>query len=238
MPGIGEDIVLNLEEVRQNIAAAQARSPFASQEVKLVAVSKTVQPEVIRYAVEDGARDLGENKVQEILAKYEALPDTVNWHLIGHLQTNKVKYIVDKVVMIHSLDRLELAKEIEKRAAAIGRVMPCLLQVNIAEEESKFGMKEEDVADFCAAMKDYPHIQIMGLMTIGPFVGPAEIRPVFRRLRELAAETEAEMKKSGFNHIKMQELSMGMSNDYQVAVEEGATMVRVGSSIFGARVYR
>ncbi len=237
MTALGEDIVLNYQEVLQNIEKARERGAHSAEQVQLVAVSKTVAPENIKYAVEAGATILGENKVQEIQAKYDALPG-VKWHLIGHLQTNKVKYIVDKVEMIHSLDRLDLAKEIEKRFGAADRVIPCLVQVNIAEEESKWGMKENEVLDFCKAMADFSHIKIEGLMTVGPFVGPEEIRPVFARLRELRDEVAEQIAGLGLPNVEMKELSMGMSNDYTVAVEEGATMVRVGSSLFGARVYR
>lgn len=237
MTALQKDIVLNYHEILENIEEAKKNGAHSADRVQLVAVSKTVDPENIRYAVEEGACVLGENKVQEIQAKYDSLPG-VKWHLIGHLQTNKVKYIVDKVEMIHSLDRLDLAKEIEKRFGAADRIIPCLIQVNIAEEESKWGMKEDEVLDFCKAMADFPHIRIMGLMTVGPFVSREEIRPVFARLRELRDETAAQIKDLDLPNVQMQELSMGMSHDYTVAVEEGATMVRVGSSLFGARVYR
>lgn len=237
MSALEKDIVLNYHEILDNIEEAKKSGAHSAQNVQLVAVSKTVDVETIKYAVSAGATVLGENKVQEIQAKFEGLPG-VKWHLIGHLQTNKVKYIVDKVEMIHSLDSLNLAKEIEKRFAAADRIIPCLIQVNIAEEESKWGMKEEEVLDFCKAMVDFPHIQIMGLMTVGPFVEPEEIRPVFARLRELRDETAEQIKDLNLPNVKMQELSMGMSHDYTVAVEEGATMVRVGSALFGPRIYR
>lgn len=232
-----QDIVQNYREILANIEAARARGAHSADHVRLVAVSKTVAPEQIRYALDAGATVLGENKVQEIQAKYDSLPGA-KWHLIGHLQTNKVKYLVDKVEMIHSLDRLELAKEIEKRFGAADRMIPCLLQVNIAEEESKWGMKESEVLDFCRAMTDFPHIQVRGLMTVGPFVDQEEIRPVFARLRQLRDETAEQIKELRLPNVEMRELSMGMSHDYTVAVEEGATMVRVGSALFGARVYR
>ena len=237
MTALGNDIVLNYREIMDNIEAARKNGEHSAEAVQLVAVSKTVDVENIKYAVDAGAKVLGENKVQEIQAKYDYLPD-VKWHLIGHLQTNKVKYIVDKVEMIHSLDRMSLAQEIEKRFGAAGRVIPCLIQVNIAEEESKWGMKEEEVLDFCKAMVDFPHIQIKGLMTVGPFVSQEEIRPVFARLRQLRDEVAEQIKDLDLPNVEMKELSMGMSHDYTVAVEEGATMVRVGSSLFGARVYR
>lgn len=232
-----QDIVRNYQEILENIEAARARGVHSADKVQLVAVSKTVDPEQIRYALNAGATVLGENKVQEIQAKYDDLPGA-KWHLIGHLQTNKVKYLVDKVEMIQSLDRLELAKEIEKRFGAADRMIPCLLQVNIAEEESKWGMKESEVLDFCRAMADFPHIRVRGLMTVGPFVDREEIRPVFARLRQLRDETAEQIKGLCLPNVEMKELSMGMSHDYTVAVEEGATMVRVGSALFGARIYR
>ena len=213
MTALGNDIVLNYREIMDNIEAARKQGEHSAEAVQLVAVSKTVDVENIKYAVDAGAKVLGENKVQ-------------------------VKYIVDKVEMMHSLDRMSLAQEIEKRFGAAGRVIPCLIQVNIAEEESKWGMKEEEVLDFCKAMADFPHIQIKGLMTVGPFVSQEEIRPVFARLRQLRDEVAEQIKDLNLPNVEMKELSMGMSHDYTVAVEEGATMVRVGSSLFGARVYR
>jgi pyridoxal phosphate enzyme (YggS family) len=227
-------IATAIEEVKANIKAAQARSELAAKEVLLLAVSKTKGPDIIQQALDAGAYDLGENRVQEIMEKYDALPDA-RWHLIGHLQTNKVKYIIDKVVMIHSLDSIELAKEINKRALSHGLIMPVLVQVNIAEEETKFGLKEQEVQDFLAAMADYKSLQVKGLMTIGPFLPEKEeLRPVFRSLRLLSQQMAA----LKMPHIQMEHLSMGMSNDYEVAVEEGATMVRVGSNIFGHRIYK
>lgn len=223
----------NIRMVQSNITAAQAEYPETSAEaVKLIAVTKTLGIEKIQMAVDCGMRDLGENRVQEILEKYPLFPKDVRWHLIGHLQTNKVKYIVDKVHMIHSLDSLRLAEEIEKRSAAIDRIMPCLIQVNIADEDTKFGIKEDEAADFFKEMAAFPHIDIRGLMTIGPHVDDAEqIRSVFRKLREL----KEELNKNALPERKMKELSMGMSSDYPSAVREGATMVRVGTTIFGPR---
>jgi pyridoxal phosphate enzyme (YggS family) len=227
-------IATAIEEVKANIKAAQARSEFAAEDVLLLAVSKTREPEIIQQALDAGAYDLGENRVQEIIGKYDALPGA-RWHLIGHLQTNKVKYIIDKVVMIHSLDSIGLAKEINKRALSHDLIMPVLVQVNIAEEETKFGLKEQEVQDFLTAMSDYKGLQVKGLMTIGPFLPDKEaLRPVFRSLR-LLSQQMASLK---MPHIQMEHLSMGMSNDYEIAVEEGATMVRVGSNIFGHRIYK
>jgi len=225
------DIKAAINEVEQNIAAAKAKSNRAEEEVLLIAVTKTQSADTINEAMAAGHMLFGENRVQELLAKYDLIPGAI-WHLIGHLQTNKVKYIIDKVAMIESLDRLELAWEIEKRAAALCKIMPVLVRVNIAEEESKFGLREEATVGFMQEMVNFPHIKVMGLMTIGPYVCDAEeIRPVFARLRQLKDEVAS----MHLPHIDMKYLSMGMSNDYQVAVEEGANIVRVGSSIFGLR---
>ena len=223
----------NINDVKSNIARAAADYPeFSAPEVQLIAVTKTLGIEPIREAYDCGQRDFGENRVQEILEKYPEFPKDVRWHLIGHLQTNKVKYIVDKVHMIHSLDSIKLAEEIEKRAAAIDRVIPCLIQVNIADEDTKFGLQKEDTIDFVKEMVRFPHIAVDGLMTIGPHVTDQEqIRTVFQELRQLKEEIAT----LALPAVKMRELSMGMSSDYPVAVREGATMVRVGTTIFGAR---
>jgi len=225
-------IAQSIRLVEEKINAAQESSNLAAKDVLLLVVSKTQSVERIREALDAGLVNLGENRVQELLDKYDQLPDA-KWHLIGHLQTNKVKYLIGKVQMIHSLDSLELADEIQKRAAAAGMVMPVLVQVNIAEEETKFGMKEEEVENFLHAVSKYPNLKVKGLMTIGPFVDdPEEIRPVFRSLRLLADR----MRALNIPNIDMEHLSMGMSNDYEVAIQEGATIVRVGSSIFGHRI--
>ncbi|MEE0775647.1 MAG: YggS family pyridoxal phosphate-dependent enzyme [Bacillota bacterium] len=225
-------VACKIEEVISKIDKAQSGSPDSASEVRLVAVTKTLGIGPIQEAYDAGIRDFGENRVQEILEKYPHFPSDVRWHLIGHLQTNKVKYIVDKVHLIHSLDSLRLAEEIEKRSAALDRVMPCLVQVNIADEDTKFGLKVEEVEDFLKAMVPFPHIRIEGLMTIGPHVcDDVRIREVFRQLRTMAQT----MSKLALPNVRMRELSMGMSSDYMIAVEEGSTMVRVGSSIFGPR---
>ena len=223
----------NIKRVSATIAETQAEYPeFSAPSVKLIAVTKTLGVEKIREAVDYGMRDLGENRVQEILEKYPVFPKDVRWHLIGHLQTNKVKYIVDKVAMIHSLDSIKLAEEIEKRAAAIDRVMPCLVQVNIADEDTKFGLMTEETADFVKEISRFPHISVEGLMTIGPHVDDEErIRSVFQELRELKEQIAS----LALPTVKMRELSMGMSSDYTLAVREGATMLRVGTTIFGPR---
>lgn len=225
-------ISYKIEEVSYAIRAARERSPCNTQDVKLIAVTKTVPVERIREAVDNGILDLGENRVQELLDKVDHFSADVRWHLIGHLQTNKVKYIIDRIAMIHSLDSLRLAEEIEKRSAAVNRVTPVLVQVNMAGEETKYGLRPEEVPDFLQEVSRLSHLSVQGLMTVAPFVSDAEEnRPVFRRMREL----QLNMAKQALPHVEMRELSMGMSNDYVIAVEEGATMVRVGSSLFGAR---
>ena len=223
----------NIDDVKSKITQTMADYPeFSAPSVKLIAVTKTLGIDKIQEAVDYGIRDLGENRVQEILEKYPVFPKDIRWHLIGHLQTNKVKYIVDKVHMIHSLDSLKLAEEIEKRAAAIDRVIPCLVQVNIADEDTKFGLRKEDTEDFVKELIHFPHIAVEGLMTIGPHVSDGEqIRTVFRELRLLKEQIAA----LALPAVKMRELSMGMSSDYPLAVREGATMVRVGTTIFGPR---
>ena len=177
---------------------------------------------------------LGENKVQEIVDKYDHMPSDVKWHMIGHLQRNKVKYIVDKVAMIHSVDSLRLAETIEKEAAKKAVIVPILIEVNVAQEESKFGLKPEEVLPLIEQISDFSHIQIKGLMTIAPYVDNAEEnREIFRELKKLSVDIAAK----NINNVTMSVLSMGMTGDYMVAVQEGATMVRVGTGIFGARNY-
>ena len=176
----------------------------------------------------------GENKVQEIVEKYDALPKDIHWHMIGHLQRNKVKYIIDKVDLIHSVDSVRLAETIEKEAGKHGITARILLEVNVAEEESKFGLKVDEVEKTIEEIAKFPHIKVCGLMTIAPFVDdPEENRLYFRRLRNLSVDIGAKK----VDNVTMSILSMGMTNDYEVAVEEGATMVRVGTGLFGARNY-
>ena len=223
-----------LQEVEKRIQAACDRAGRKREEVTLIAVSKTKPVETLQEAYDLGVRIFGENKVQELTAKYEALPKDIHWHMIGHLQTNKVKYIIDKVAMIHSVDSLRLAETIEKEAAKKDICMPILIEVNVAEEESKFGLKVEEVLPLIEEISSYSHIQVKGLMTIAPFVAnPEENRDVFRKLKKLSVDIAAK----NINNINMSVLSMGMTNDYQVAVEEGSTMVRVGTGIFGERDY-
>ena len=224
----------NLQEVEERIQEACRRAGRDRSEVTLVAVSKTKPVAILQEAYDLGVRVFGENKVQEIREKYEALPKDIEWHMIGHLQTNKVKYIVDKVRLIHSVDSLRLAEVIEKEAEKHNRVVDILLEVNVAEEESKFGLKMPEVIPMAEKVVQLPHIRLRGLMTIAPFVeNPEKNRAIFANLHDLYVD----IKEKNIDNGTVSILSMGMTNDYEVAIEEGATMVRVGTGIFGARDY-
>lgn len=223
-----------LQEVEKRIQAACDRAGRKREEVTLIAVSKTKPVETLQEAYDLGVRIFGENKVQELTAKYEALPKDIHWHMIGHLQTNKVKYIIDKAELIQSVDSLKLAETIEKEAAKHDLIADILVEVNVAEEESKFGMKMEEVIPFVEKVSAFPHVRVRGLMTIAPFVeDPEENRSIFADLHKLYID----IKKKNHDNDTVSVLSMGMTNDYEVAIEEGATMVRVGTGIFGARNY-
>lgn len=225
----------NIAVVRKNIELACERAGRNPEEVTLIAVSKTKPLSDIEEVIATtDTRDFGENKVQEIVDKYEKVSTPVNWHLIGHLQTNKVKYIVDKACLIHSVDSFNLAKTIEKEAVKRNVTANILIEVNVAEEETKFGVRCEEVLPLIEQIKDLPHVKVKGLMTIAPFVeNPEDNRVYFRTLRDLSLDIASK----NIDNIDMSVLSMGMTNDYVVAVEEGATLVRVGTGIFGARNY-
>lgn len=223
-----------LEDVEKRIQAACDRSGRRREDVTLIAVSKTKPVSTLQEAYDLGIRVFGENKVQELTEKYEALPKDIHWHMIGHLQTNKVKYIVDKVDLIHSVDSLRLAETIEKEAEKHNCHANILLEVNVAEEESKFGLKTNEVIPLVEKIAYLPHITVRGLMTIAPFVdNPEKNRTIFADLQKLYVD----IKKKNIDNVNVSILSMGMTNDYEVAIEEGATMVRVGTGIFGARNY-
>lgn len=224
----------NYKDVEEKIAAACQRAGRNREEVTLIAVSKTKPVEMIQEIYDLGQREFGENKVQELTAKYEVMPQDIKWHLIGHLQTNKVKYIVDKACLIHSVDSLKLAQTISKEAGKKGVTVPVLIEVNVAEEETKFGITTEETIALTEEIAALPNLTVQGLMTIAPFVDdPEENRPVFRKLRHLSVDIGAK----NINNVTMNVLSMGMTNDYEVAIEEGATLVRVGTGIFGERDY-
>ena len=228
-------ITQNIEEIRGRMAQAAARSGRKPEDVLLIAVTKLHEPDEIEEAIAAGITDIAENKVQEIQKKFDQIHSHVNWHLIGHLQTNKVKYIIDKVVMIHSVDSVHLAQEIDKRAAAAGKAMDVLLQVNAAHEESKFGLDPKDVPQvFREILDSCPNVKIRGLMHIAPWSeDPEEIRPYFKEVKDLFDTLAAvEHPNADFKY-----LSMGMSHDFETAIEEGSNIIRVGTSIFGERDY-
>lgn len=224
----------NLEEVEARITRACERSGRERSEVTLISVSKTKPVEMLQEAYDAGSRDFGENKPQEIREKYPQLPTDIRWHMIGHLQRNKIKYIIDKVCMIHSVDSIRLAEAIDEEAKKHGIVMPVLIEVNVAEEESKFGVHLDEVESLIKQISELSNIQVQGLMTIAPFTENAEDNRIyFRKLRNLYVD----IKDKNIDNVNMCNLSMGMTGDYEVAVEEGATMVRVGTGIFAARSY-
>ncbi len=224
----------NLKHIQEEIRIAACQAGRDPSEITLVAVSKTYGPEAINEAISAGAMDIGENKVQEILDKYEkVLP--VRWHMIGHLQTNKVKYILDKVSMVHSVDSLKLAKEISRRCLAAEKRMDILIQINGGMENNKYGISSEEVPELAKKIREEcPGVRIRGLMCVVPYLeDPEEVRPFFRQAKEVFDRCREVMEdKEGFDC-----LSMGMSHDFHVAIQEGATHVRVGTSIFGARDY-
>lgn len=223
----------NYISVKERVAAAAVKSGRKPEDIMLVAVSKTKPVEEIKQAVEAGAHILGENKVQEVMAKYDEIPH-VQWHLIGHLQTNKVKYIIDKVKMIHSVDSLKLAEEISKRALKANVIMNVLVEINIGGEASKSGVTPQEAEDLCVEISKLKGIKIKGLMTVAPFVeNPQETRVYFKKMNKLFVDIRAK----NYDNIDMVYLSMGMTNDFEVAIEEGANIVRVGTAIFGARNY-
>jgi hypothetical protein len=228
----------NYREVLRRKNEAAIRSGRKPEDVLLLAVTKLHSLDEINEAIEEGATDCGENRVQELLEKYGKTVRPVNWHLIGHLQTNKVKSIIDKVVMIHSVDSMHLAKEIDKRAANAGLVMDILIEINIGMEESKSGIPAEETESLVREIaENLNHVRIRGLMCVPPYGEDPEMsKKYFARTREIFEN----LKKAGLpeDRVQLDTLSMGMSGDFEVAIEEGATIVRVGSSIFGARYYR
>lgn len=224
----------NLAKVQKHIKEACQKSHWAQEEVTLIAVSKTKPVSMLQEVYQEGIREFGENKVQELTQKQELLPEDIHWHMIGHLQRNKVKYIVGKVALIHSVDSLRLAEEISSQAVKKQVCQDILVEVNIAQEDSKFGISKEDAICLVKDIAALPNICIKGLMTIAPFVeNPEENRPYFRKMRELSVDIAHE----NIDNVCMDILSMGMTGDYTVAIEEGATMVRVGTGIFGERNY-
>lgn len=224
----------NLDDIYSRIKFAAEKSGRTQDDIKLIAVTKTVDVDRIKDVYDYGILDLGENKVQELVEKYDKLDQSCKWHLIGHLQTNKVKYIIDKVQMIHSVDSLQLAKEIDMRAAKLGKKIDILLQVNVSGEESKFGISPDEVHEYVEIISRFRNISLRGMMTIAPYAQNAEdVRPIFKKLYNIYID----IKREKIDNNTMDFLSMGMSNDFEVAIEEGANIVRIGTSIFGKRDY-
>jgi hypothetical protein len=227
-------VVENLAEVEKKICAACERAGRRRDEVTLIAVSKTKPISMIEELLPGGTRDFGENKVQELCEKYEQLPKDIRWHLIGHLQRNKVKYAVDKACLIHSVDSLRLAQAISEEGVKRQITVPILIEVNVAGEESKFGVSPEETESLVQNIAKLPAVSIQGLMTIAPFVAePEENRTYFTNLKKLCVD----IKNKNIDNVSMSVLSMGMTGDYEVAIEEGATMICVGTGIFGERNY-
>ena len=228
-------IVENIKQVEENIKQACEKVGRNPEEVTLIAVSKTKPVEMLQEIYDENIRDFGENKVQELCSKMEQLPSDIHWHMIGHLQRNKVKYIVGKVELIHSVDTYRLAEEINIQAKKQNVIVPILVEVNIAHEESKFGISAEDAILLVEEISRLENIRIKGLMTIAPYVeNPEDNRLYFRKIKQLSVD----ITNKNIDNVSMEILSMGMTGDYMVAIEEGATMVRVGTGIFGERNYK
>lgn len=229
-----EDFKNNLEIIEENICKACEKAGRERSEVTLIAVSKTKPLEDLQAVYDLNIRDFGENKVQELTGKIEAMPEDIRWHMIGHLQRNKVKYIVDKVELIHSVDSLRLAEEISKQAIKKNVNVNILVEINIGDEESKFGISADEVKVLVRDIAKLDNIKVQGLMCVAPYVVDSEEnRAFFHKIKDLSVD----IMKENIDNVSMNVLSMGMSNDYQVAIEEGATMVRIGSNLFGKRDY-
>ena len=225
-----ETIKNNLEIINEKIKKAALKVNRNPEEIKLVAVTKTATIEQIKEAINAGVKIIGENKVQEAKEKYQILTADTEWHLVGHLQTNKVKYAIEIFDCIQTVDSIKLAKEIDKRSLQFGKTTNVLVEVNVSGEESKYGIKPEEVEPFLKEISEFYRIRVRGLMTIAPIEEDKEVvRPYFRKLRELSKE----IKSKNIKNVKMDYLSMGMTDDFEVAIEEGANMVRIGRGIFG-----
>lgn len=224
----------NLNTVESKIQEACMISRRKREEVKLIAVSKTKPVEMLKEAYDCGCRDFGENKVQELTEKYDKLPKDIRWHMIGHLQRNKVKYIVDKVYLIHSVDSLRLAEEISKEAVKRGITVSILVEINVADEASKFGTSAVEAVSLVEQIAALPGIAVKGLMTVAPYVeNPEDNRLYFAMLRQICVD----IIHKNIDNVSMKELSMGMSGDFETAIQEGATYIRIGTGIFGERIY-
>ncbi len=224
----------NIENVRQRIARACQRAGRSVADIRLIAVTKTVDCDIVNRSIELGMTEIGENKPQEIVRKYDLIAGDVNWHMIGHLQSNKVRHIIDKVSLIHSVDRKSVVDEIEKRAAQHDRVIDVLVQVNIGAESQKSGVTTDAVKALLNYIENCPHIRVLGLMCMAPFLDdPEQVRPYFKQMKAIFDDVKA----MPLQRSQIEILSMGMTNDFEVAIEEGATMIRVGTGLYGARHY-
>lgn len=226
----------NIDSIMKKIDTACKKTGRNPKDITLLAVSKTVESDRAKEAVEAGIKNLGENKVQELVKKYEELKNiNVKWHMIGHLQKNKVKYIIDKNILIHSVESLSLAEEINKRARNSNLTADVLIELNIGEEESKFGINEENVYDFIRSMEQFENIRVLGLMTVAPFCeNPEDVRWVFKTMKNIYSKISI----MNLRNTEMKYLSMGMTNDFEIAIEEGSNIIRIGTAIFGARKYK
>ena len=228
------EIKENLKRVEERIQKACARSGRLRESVELIAVSKTKPASMVLEMYDLGQRAFGENRPQEIRDKSAICPEDIRWHMIGHLQKNKLRYVVGKTALIHSVDTWELAEAIQAEAEKRETEVPVLLEVNVAEEDTKFGLRAEDTPDLAVKIAGLPRVHIQGLMTVAPFVSdPEENRSVFRKLRQLSVD----IARQNIDNVSMNVLSMGMTNDFEIAIEEGATCIRVGTALFGARDY-
>lgn len=229
------EIADNLDDVERRICEACKRAGRDRSEVTLIAVSKTKPVSMIEEAIDHGIYVFGENKVQELVSKHDEIDKDLDWHMIGHLQTNKVRMLPGKVKMIHSVDSLKLAGEIDRQFKKAGLIADVLIEVNVAGEESKFGLSPQDVESFLPEIAKFANLRVKGLMTIAPYTeDPEENRNIFIKLKKLLIDMNAK----NYDNIDMSELSMGMTGDFEVAIEEGATFVRVGTGIFGSRIYQ
>lgn len=234
MEGIKIIIQDNINRIEEKINKALVRAGREDEKVELIAVTKTLDIDRINEAIDAGIMNIGENRVQEFEQKYDFLKDKVACHMIGHFQTNKVKYLIGKTRLVHSLDRISLVKELDKRSKQNDIITEALIQVNIAEEETKFGLKQEEVLPFIEKVLEYKNIRVRGLMTIAPHTDDEKVlRNVFKTLSNL----KRDISRRNYENLSMDYLSMGMSNDFELAIEEGSNMVRIGSGIFGERNY-
>ncbi len=229
-----EQLKDNYEHINARIATACNRAGRSQDEITLLGVSKTIEPELVNQSIELGIKAIGENKPQEVKRKYNLITPNVEWHMIGHLQTNKVKMVIDKVKLIHSLDRKSLLDEIQKRAATLDIVVDTLIQVNIGDEVQKSGTDINEVKILIEQASACPNVRVKGLMCIAPYLmDPEEVRPYFKKMKNIFDT----LKEIEYNNIEMRILSMGMTHDFEVAIEEGATLIRVGTGLYGARIY-